>query len=88
MKLSRTHTLGRQEARRRVDRLAGDLGKQLGVRSEWCGDVLEVRGSGVNGHVAVADDRVNVEVQLGFALKLMESTIRTAVENAMDRHLA
>ncbi len=87
MRISRSHTLGKAEARRRVDKLAGTLGSQLGVSGEWQGDALKVSGSGVNGHIAVTSDRIDVDVQLGFALMLMESSIRSAVENAMDEHL-
>jgi len=36
----------------------------------------------------VADESVEVEVKLGFALSMMESTIRTSLEDAMDKHLA
>ena len=88
MRISRAHTLGREEARQRVDKLAGALGSQLGVRGEWRGDQLKVSGSGVNGHIDVCDNRIDVDVQLGFALLMLEGTIRTAIEDAMDKHLA
>lgn len=88
MQISRSHTLGKAEAKRRVDKLADALGSQLGVSGEWCGDRLQVSGSGLNGHIAITDDHIDVDVQLGFALKMMESSIRSAVENAMDKHLA
>lgn len=87
MRIKRSHDLGREEVRQRVDRLAGDLKSQFGVESEWAGDQLKVSGSGIDGHLAVADDNVELDVRLGFALKLMESNIRAAVERAMDKHL-
>ncbi|MBT8086104.1 MAG: polyhydroxyalkanoic acid system protein [Woeseia sp.] len=88
MRISRTHALGKDEAKRRVDKLADALGSQLGVNGQWCDDQLDVSGSGVNGHIIVADDTIDVDVQLGFALMLMEGTIRSAIEDAMDKHLA
>ncbi|MBT8096631.1 MAG: polyhydroxyalkanoic acid system protein [Woeseia sp.] len=88
MRISRTHALGKDEAKRRVDKLADALGSQLGVNGEWRDDQLDVSGSGVNGHIIVADDTIDVDVQLGFALMLMEGTIRSAIEDAMDKHLA
>ncbi|MGB5246944.1 MAG: polyhydroxyalkanoic acid system family protein [Woeseia sp.] len=88
MHISRSHKLGKEEAKKRVDKLSDALGSQLGVRGEWRGDQLKVSGSGVNGHIAVEDDCIEVDVKLGFALMMMESTIRSAIENAMDKHLA
>lgn len=46
-----------------------------------------VRGNGVNGELAVAEDSIELEVRLGFALKLMEGPIRAAIEATMDEHL-
>ena len=87
MRLSRTHSLGTDEARRRVDKLADEIGRQFSVRSEWRGNDLQFSGSGVNGTIAVTDDKVAVDVRLGFALMMMEPAIRSAIEQAMDRHL-
>jgi len=46
-----------------------------------------VRGNGVNGHLAVAAESVEIVIRLGFALKLMEAPIRSAIENTIDEHL-
>ncbi|NNF40123.1 MAG: poly(3-hydroxybutyrate) depolymerase, partial [Woeseiaceae bacterium] len=43
--------------------------------------------SGVNGHLAVAEESIELEIRLGFALKLMEGPIRSAIESAIDDHL-
>lgn len=87
MHIRRGHALGADEVRRRVDRLATDIGRRFDLRSEWRGGDLEFSGSGVSGRIAVSDDAVDVDVRLGIALRLMEGTIRQAIENAMDRHL-
>ena len=52
------------------------------------GDHLVVRGSGVNGYLLVEEDSLEIEVKLGFALKLMEAPIRSAIENAIEEELA
>jgi hypothetical protein len=46
-----------------------------------------VRGNGVNGHLVVAEDSVEIVIKLGFALKLMEGPIRSAIEGTIDEHL-
>ncbi len=87
MRIKRPHTLGTDEAKRRVDMLASDIGKQLALNGEWQGDDLQVTGAGVSGKIAVADDSIEVDIRLGFALRIMEAPIRAAIEDAMDEHL-
>ena len=88
MIIRRRHNLGIEEARVRADRIAADLGPQFSLRSNWQGDNLQVRGNGVNGQLKVAADQIEIEVKLGFALKLMEGPIRSAIEKTIDDELA
>jgi putative polyhydroxyalkanoate system protein len=88
MKIKRDHSLGLNEARKRVESIAESLGNKYGLSSNWEGNALKITGSGVNGRIDVADQSVNVDVKLGFALMMLESTIRTSIEEAMDKHLA
>ena len=87
MKVRREHSLGTVEARRRVDEIAADMGNRLNLQSQWRDDGLQIKGSGVNGKIAVSEDAVEIQLELGFALILMESSIRVAIEDAMDKHL-
>ena len=77
-----------EEARNRADRIAADLKQQFSMRSVWRGDALEVSGNGVNGQRKVAEDSIELVVRLGFALKLMEGPIRSAIEATIDEELA
>ena len=88
MKVRREHSLGAVEARRRVDEIAADMGNRLNLQSEWRDDGLQIKGSGVNGKIAVNEYAVEIQLELGLALILMESSIRVAIENAMDKHLS
>lgn len=88
MRIRKEHALGLEEARRRVDALAGDLQAKYSLRSAWDGDHLNVNGSGVNGHIAVHDQAVEVDVKLGFSLMMLEGAIRSSIEDAMNKHLA
>ncbi|MGI9248335.1 MAG: polyhydroxyalkanoic acid system family protein [Woeseiaceae bacterium] len=87
MRIRRTHQLGIEEARSRADRIAGYLERQYSLTSTWREDRLVVTGNGVNGHLLVAEECIELEVTLGFALKLMEGPIRSAIESTMDDHL-
>jgi putative polyhydroxyalkanoate system protein len=88
MKIRRRHNLGLEEARKRADRIAADLQGQFSMRSRWQGDVLQVQGNGVKGQLLVDEHNMELDVQLGFALKLMEGPIRAAIEATIDEELA
>jgi len=88
MRFRRSHKLGLEEARHRADHIAGDLTKQYSLTSTWQGEYLLISGNGVNGHLHVAEDSIEIEIRLGFALKLMEGPIRSVIEREIDQHLA
>mgnify|MGYP001811758060 CR=1 FL=1 len=87
MRIRRSHKLGVEEARRRADHIAGHLEKQFSLTSQWHGDYLIVKGNGVDGHLAVEEESIEIVIKLGFALKLMEGPIRSVIERDIDDHL-
>ena len=88
MRIRRSHKLGLEEARKRADLIAADLQQQFSLRSKWQGDALQVRGNGVTGLLKVDERNIELDVRLGFALKLMEGPIRSAIETMIDEELA
>ena len=87
MKIKREHTLGVEEARRRVDRIAEELGGKLRLTSEWEGDHLRVHGKGVSGRILVFDDSVEVHVHVGLAMMMLREPIRSAIEGSIDEYI-
>lgn len=87
IRIHRVHSLGKEEARKRVVDIADELCIQYRLSSSWAGDDLKFTGSGVNGCIAVSEHRVDVEVKLGFALSMLSNTIRTSIEGALTSHL-
>lgn len=87
MKIHRDHCLGKREAKNRVSNIADSLGDKYGLASSWNGDCLMIDGAGVTGQLVVSEEAVDVEIKLGFALAMMQNTIRTSVEEAMEKHL-
>jgi putative polyhydroxyalkanoate system protein len=88
MRIERRHTLGLAEARTRVEKMAAVLQRQFDLDSRWDGDRMQVSGNGVNGELAVSADTVNLDIRLGLALRFMESSIRAAIEQEMDKQLS
>ena len=74
MKIRRSHNLGLEEARHRADLIAADFQEQFSVRSRWQGDALHVQGNGFSGELHVDDHNIEIDVKLGFALKLRRSS--------------
>ena len=72
----------------RSDRIAEDLKEQYSVTTRWQGDSMHVEGSGLSGQLLVDERHIELRVQLGFALKLMEGPIRSVIEKTIDEELA
>jgi putative polyhydroxyalkanoate system protein len=92
LKIKREHSLGIEEARRRVDSIAEELGgKLLGgklrLSSEWEGDHLRVHGKGVSGRILVFEDSVEVHVHVGLAMMMLREPIRAAIEGSIDHYI-
>lgn len=87
MKIKREHTLGVEEAKRRVDQVADELGDKLSLTSRWEGDHLRVRGRGVKGRIVVEANKVEVHVTLGLAMLMLREPIRLAIEDSIDHYI-
>ena len=87
MKIKRRHSLGVEEARRRVDKVADELGGTLRLTSEWEGDHLRVHGKGVSGRILVYEDSVEVHVHVGLAMMMFREPIRSAIEGSIDEYI-
>lgn len=87
MRIRRTHRLGVGEAKNRVVGLAGQLENKFSLRSEWRGDDLIFKGTGVHGRILVADRSVEIVVRLGLGLIMMKDMIRSEIEQTLDKQL-
>jgi putative polyhydroxyalkanoate system protein len=82
------HRLGRQEARRRLDRGIGHLQSELGaivsgLDHHWRGDTLNFTAPAmwqrITGRIEVLDDAVRVEIELPWVMQLLRDTIERRV---------
>jgi len=86
MIIRRSHELGLEAARDRIDHVAATLGSQYSLTSSWTGDHVRVDGNGVHGRIIVAPEFVEAKIQLGFPLILMQRQIQSRIEELMDEH--
>jgi len=87
MKIERDHCLGTEEAKCRVDKIRQEVEAQYGLTTAWEGDNLRVSGSGVNGQIRVSEQQVVVDINLGFAMMMLEGPIKSHISGTMDKHL-
>ena len=87
MKIRREHTLGVEEAKRRVDQVAEELGGKLNLTSRWEGNDLRVDGRGVKGRIVVEADSVEVHVTVGLPMLMLREPIRVAIEESIDHYI-
>lgn len=86
--VERSHSLGKDGARAKADKLAQKLQEQYGLEPSWSGDTLNLKRSGVKGTVLVADDSLRIDVELGLLMSAMSGTIKSEIEKALDKALA
>ncbi len=85
--IHRKHALGLKGARVAADKVAEKLGEQFDLTGDWAGDTLKFSRSGVNGTLKVSATTIDLEVTLGFMLKMMKGTIEPAINTQLDKVL-
>ena len=88
IKIRRTHALPVAKARKSAEKMAKRLQKEFDLDYEWDGDVLVFERSGVNGELTVAPKHVEMEVKLGFLLRMMRPTIERHINENLDQIFA
>jgi putative polyhydroxyalkanoate system protein len=84
----RMHHLSIKDAKKIAQKAADDLGKEYDLRSEWEGDTLHFRRSGVDGHMHVTAHYIDLNVKLGFLLRPFRSAFEHHIERNLDALLA
>jgi putative polyhydroxyalkanoate system protein len=88
IRYKREHHLSIKEARKIAQKAADDLGKEYELVSEWEGDTLHFRRSGVDGHMHVTPHYIDLNVKLGFLLRPFRSAFERHIERNLDTMLA
>lgn len=86
IELTRSHSLGLDDGRQAVERVAQQLEDDIGVEYEWNGDTLLFDGQGADGQIAVENDAVEVLINLSVFLRPMQSRLKAEAKRYLDRH--
>src|SRR5262245_7428096 len=84
----RHHELGMAKAKKLAQSIARKLKSDFGGSYEWHGDVLRFKRTGASGSLAVSDDSVHVQVDLGLLLRPLRSRIEREITAFLDEHVA
>ena len=86
--ISRSHSLPKEEAKKKAEELAKSMEQKLGLEWKWVGDNVEFHApsgaaKGTKGVVRVLDNAVQVAVDLPFMLKMMKGTIEDKINEKL-----
>jgi putative polyhydroxyalkanoate system protein len=86
--IERSHNLGLESARSQVEELAKSLRDELRAEYEWNGDQLVFERSGASGTIDVGADRIEVHIELGWALSMISNMIEEGINRRLDAALS
>ena len=81
------HSLPDAQAREAIDQVAAKLSERFGLEANWAADVLNFRGSGVDGAIELQPGAVRVTAKLGFLLSAMKGMVETEIQRVLKEKL-
>jgi putative polyhydroxyalkanoate system protein len=90
--IRRTHTLAKDEAKKRAEQLAKGLESKLDLQWHWDGDHIRFEApkgpaKGTTGTVEVTDQVVRVQIDLPFLLRVLKGKVESKVNEKLDQLL-
>lgn len=87
VEITRSHSLGLDEAGAAVERVAGKLENELGVTYHWTGNTLHFDGEGAEGFIEVSAESIEVAIDLPLFLQPLRGRVKSEAEGYLDREL-
>lgn len=83
--ISRNHSLSPDVIKQRLTALGEKLQAKYSAKTSWDDDkTLKVKGTGVDGKLKISDNKVDVDIDLGFLLKPMKGKIEEAITKELE----
>jgi putative polyhydroxyalkanoate system protein len=86
-RITKPYTMSREDVREAAEGLAESLERQHGVRSRWEGDMVRIRGAGVDGTMSFHDGLIDVSVRMGLLASMFEPVLKDEVQRYLDTHV-
>jgi putative polyhydroxyalkanoate system protein len=87
--IEQSHSLPVDEVKRRLEDLANRLSAKYGIEAAWTGErEATLKRTGVSGKIQVQETRVNILLDLSFALLPIKGKIEERVKKELAAALA
>src|SRR5210317_304781 len=80
------HTLSHEEALNAADELSIDLSRKFGIDYGWEDEVIHFERPGVNGQIAVLEEELRIQANLGFMLMMLKGPIEMEIYRYLTEH--
>ena len=77
------HSLSATSARQAIEEIAKKLQERFDVDYGWDGDTLKFSRSGIDGHIALADQALHVSAKLGFLAAMFKEPIEAEIKRVL-----
>lgn len=84
--ISHNHSLGKDTAKTKAGEVIEKIRGEFGVQGNWDGDVFKITKP-TTGTFTVTDTTVRVQVELGFALRMIKGKIEDRIKSELKRSL-
>jgi putative polyhydroxyalkanoate system protein len=85
IRITQAHKLTHKKAKAAAQKVAEQMAEEYEMSSEWDGDVLKFKRSGVSGRLIVSEKEAHLEISLSFLFKAFASTIEEKVSAKMKK---
>jgi putative polyhydroxyalkanoate system protein len=84
--LSRNHSLEPSVIKDRITKLGDKLQEKYSAKTSWADDrTLNVKGTGVEGKLVISDNKVDVNLDLGFMLSPLKGKIEETLGKELEK---
>jgi putative polyhydroxyalkanoate system protein len=75
IRVTQAHSMSLEEARAAAQEVTDKLAAKFDFKSNWSGNTLNFKRSGVDGSLAVTTKEATIDIKLGFMLGMMSGKI-------------
>lgn len=80
------HTLSHEDALNAADDLSIDLAEKFGIDYGWDDETIHFERPGVHGQIAVKENELRIQANLGFMLMMLKGPIEQEIIRYLREH--
>ncbi len=84
--ISQNHKLGKDTAKTKATEVINRIKGEIGLDGAWAGDVFTI-SKPVKGTFTVTDTVVRVQIELGFAMRMIKGKIEERIRGELSKSL-